>query len=752
MTNFDTPSHARGATLFVDDIPEPADMLFAAVFTSPFACGNLRGIDASIAEEADGVARVFTAKDIPGENEIGGIIPDETLLADGEVDFAGQPVAVVVAESTEAARKAAALLKVDIAEHTPILDPREAAAQGRFVVPSRTISLGDVDSAWDSCETVVDGRADSGGQEHVYLETQASVAVPLEKGRIRLFSGTQSPTAIQKMVARILGKAMNEVEVEVRHLGGGFGGKEDQATPWACMAAMAADALQRPVKLTLRRHDDMRFTGKRHPYSSDFKIGLDGDGRILAYEATYYQNSGAVADLSPAIMERSLFHATNSYFIPNVRVTGMCCKTNLPPFTAFRGFGAPQAMFVTEAAIAKAAETIGVAAVEIQRKNLLSENDQFPYGMRVKGNSIERCFAAASDKFNLADIQTGAAAFNAENRHQKRGVSVIPVCFGISFTKTMLNQAGSLVHVYTDGSVAVSTGVVEMGQGVNTKIRSVAARTLGIPAEKIIIENTNTTRVANTSPTAASSGADLNGMAAHIACKAILGRLKRVAARILGAADEESLSIEEGKVLYSGGKTALDWEQLVSEAYCERTNLSAQAFYATPDLRYDAEKEKGVPFAYHVFGAAVTEATVDCIRGTYTIDAVHIVHDAGRSLDSLIDKGQVEGALLQGIGWTTIEELIYGDKGELITGSLATYKVPDLYFAPKTVDTVFLEDSDNPHAIMQSKAIGEPPFIYGIGSYFAIMNALKAFRPEKPSFHAAPLTAEKALVFLHGED
>nr|MBC8453693.1 molybdopterin-dependent oxidoreductase [PVC group bacterium] len=521
-----------------------------------------------------------------------------------------------------------------------------------------------------------------------------------------------------------------------------------QATPWACIAAIAAYALQRPVKLVLKRHDDMRFTGKRHPYSSDYKIGLDESGKILAYDVTYYQNSGAVADLSPAIMERSLFHSTNTYYVPNVRVTGLCCKTNLPPFTAFRGFGGPQAMFVMEAAIAKAAESAGFDTIDVQQKNLLSDGDQFPYGMCVEKSNAERSFLLCKEKYEYDLLLNGVTEFNSINETQKRGISMMPICFGISFTKTMLNQAGALVHIYTDGSVAVSTGVVEMGQGVNTKIISIAARTFGIPPEKIIIENTNTTRVANTSPTAASSGADLNGMAAQMACKAVLGRLKKVAANSLEV-NENTITVKDGDIYCSNTKTDLGWKQLVSEAYCSRTNLTAQAFYATPNLHYDDDKERGTPFAYHVFGAAITEVTVDCIRGTYTIDAVHVVHDAGESLNLLIDKGQTEGALLQGIGWMTIEELIYGASGELTTNSLATYKVPDLHFVPKAVNVEFLKDAANPHAVMQSKAIGEPPFMYGIGSYFAIMNALKAYRPEKPAFYNAPLTPEKALSFLH---
>jgi xanthine dehydrogenase large subunit len=554
-----------------------------------------------------------------------------------------------------------------------------AAAAGRLIIPSRTLERGDVDDAWSRCDVVVSGRVDSGGQEHLYLETQGTVAIPLERGRIRLLSATQGPTAVQRITARVLGLPMNAIEVEVTRLGGAFGGKEDQATPWAVMAALAASKLTKPVKIVLARHEDMLMTGKRHPYSSDFRLGLRSDGTILAYQAVFHQNAGAAADLSPAILERSLFHSTASYSIPNVKITAHSCRTNLPPFTAMRGFGAPQAMFVIESAIAKAAESMAVDAIEIQRKNLLAEGDLFPYGM-------------------------------------------------------------------PDGSVSVSTAAVEMGQGVNTKIAGIAARTLGIPDERVRIESTDTTRVANTSPTAASSGADLNGRAAEIACETLRDRMKAVAADHFGVTPE-SISIVDGTVFVDGSETELGWQQLVWLVYTRRISLSAQAHYATPDIFYDHEQERGEPFAYHVYGAAVVEATVDCLRGIATIDRVGIVHDAGRSLNPLIDLGQIEGGLMQGVGWMTMEELLF-DQGRLITGNLTTYKVPDILCTP-AIDSVMLDDADNPAAVLSSKAIGEPPLMYGIGSYFAILNAIRAYRPDLECFFDAPLTSEKILMALH---
>jgi xanthine dehydrogenase large subunit len=612
-------------------------------------------------------------------------------------------------------------------------------------VPSRTLERGDVETTWASCSTVVEGRAESGGQEHLYLVTQRAMAVPLEGGRIHLPSATQSPTAIQRIAARVLDMPMNAFEVEVTRLGGAFGGKEDQATPWAVIAALGVAKLGRPVKLVLSRHEDNLMTGKRHPYSSDFNLGLARNGKILSYEAIFYQNAGAAADLSPAILERSLFHATGSYFIPNVRVTGHSCRTNLPPFTAMRGFGAPQAMFVIESAIARAADALGVDAGEIQRANLLSEEDVLPYGMRVAGSQARRSYSEAEQRCRLPDLKRQIRSFNRDHRLVKRGVATMPVCFGISFTSTFLNQAAALAHVYTDGSVSVSTGAVEMGQGVNTKIAGIAAHTLGVSSPRIRIETTNTNRIANTSPTAASSGADMNGRAVEIASGMILDRLSAVAAQRLDTSADR-VTIRDDAILLDDRATDLGWDQLVWHAYSQRISLSAQAHYATPGIWYDRELEQGEPFAHHVFGTAVVEATVDCLRGTATIDRVRMVHDAGRNLNEVIHRGQAEGGLLQGIGWMTMEELLFDD-GHNISNTLSTYKVADLLATPE-IEVVFLDDADNPRAVLRSKAIGEPPLMYGIGAYFAIRSAMQAFRSNLPLPFSAPLTSEKILSAL----
>jgi len=746
----DTVAHVRAESPFVDDLPEPPGTLHGAVLGSPLAHGLILRLDTAAARTRPGVAGVFTAGDIPGENQIGGIIQDEPLLADGEVHHVGQPVALVVAVTPEQARAARDAIVLEIEERPAIFDPREAAARGDLIAPARAIACGSVEEAWARCATIVQGRADSGGQEHLYLETQACLAIPEARGRLHLHSATQAPSGVQRITARVLGLPMHDIEVEVQRLGGAFGGKEDQATAWAALAALAAHALDRPVKIVLPRGEDMRMTGKRHPYSTDFRLGLDEEGRFLAFEATYYQSSGAAADLSTAILQRTLFHATNSYFIPNVRVTGLCCRTNLPPFTAFRGFGGPQAMFVMESAIAAAAEKLGRPAWELQELNLLRESDALPYGMRVQRGTAVRSFREARDRFGLERRAAGIEEHNAHSPLLKRGLAVMPVCFGISFTNASLNQAGSLVHVYADGSVSVSTGAVEMGQGVTTKIRRIAAMALGVSEGRIRLESTSTTRVANMSPTAASTGTDLNGMATLMACTMLADRLRAVAAGLLSAPLED-LELREGRVHLSGRPTDLDWDALVAATWKRRVNLSAQAHYATPKLHFDAETGTGHPFAYHVFGTAIVEARVDVLRGTAAIDSVHVVHDAGRSLDLLVDRGQAEGAIVQGIGWMTLEELVFGEDGRLLSDNLATYKIPDLHFAPRVLEVVFLEDADNPEAVLQTKAIGEPPFMYGIGAFFAIRNAIRAVRELPADRFTAPLTNERILAMVEGE-
>ncbi len=747
--NKDSISHVRGTSIFVDDISEIRGTLQGLVFDSPVAHAHITSLDISDAERCTGVVKILTYNDIRGENQIGGIIQDEPLFAEKEIHFQGQAIALILAETLAEAKKAQKLIQLTYTELPVVTSVRQAHKNGRFTNASRTFRKNDAEKIFAKCDYVFEGQVFTNGQEHLYLETQGAYSVPLENGNIKIYSSTQGPTSVQKATAKVLGVPMHRLEVEVNRLGGGFGGKEDQATAWAAMAAVGTQITGRPVKLILDRHSDMRMTGKRHPYESDFKIGLDKNLKIKAYTATFYQNAGAAADLSPAVAERTLFHATNSYNIENVEVTVHSCKTNLPPNTAFRGFGGPQGMFVIEAAISKAAEALGVSAHKIQELNLLKDGDEFPYGQIASETLIQDTWNKAFTTFDIEKNIQQVADFNSKSKYFKKGYALMPITFGISFTNTPMNHARALVHIYQDGSVGISTGAVEMGQSVNTKMVLVATLTLGISPEKIKIETTNTTRVANTSPTAASATADLNGKAVEMACKILSNRLKTESARLLHLTDIKQISIKDNQVFVSEKLVEISWEELVLSAHLQRLSLTENAHYSTPEIHFDKSKEKGHPFAYHVYGTAFTVVSIDCIKGIYEIDSVKIVHDFGKSLSPALDFGQVEGALVQGIGWMTMEELLYNEKGRLLSNSLSGYKVPDIFSVPKIIEILPLETVGHKHAILKSKAVGEPPLMYGIGTYFALENAIKQFNPNYKHKFNSPLTPEKLLNALY---
>lgn len=748
MKNIDSVGHVTGKSIYLDDINIQYGTQFAVVYDAKVAHGKIKKVDYSKAEALEGITRIFTFKDIPGENQIGGIIPDEPLFAEDEIHFWGQPIALIVGESEAICRKARSLIEIEVDELPVITDPREAFEKNKLIAPPRTFRLGNTDTAWDKCAYIFEGRADSNGQEHLYIETQGAYAWPMENGNIKIATSTQGPTAVQRTAAKVLGVYMHNIEIDVTRLGGGFGGKEDQATPWAVMVALAVKILNAPVKLSVHRMDDMRMTGKRHPYSSDYKIGLDENYKIIAYEAMFHQNSGAAADLSPAVLERTLFHATNTYFVPNVKATAACCKTNLPPNTAFRGFGGPQGMFVMECAIVHAANELNIPAREIQKRNLFKNGDEFSFGQVADYVLADVAWDDAIQTYELDKKIAEIEAFNEENHHAKKGLAIQPICFGISFTNTPMNNARALVHVYSDGSVHISTGAVEMGQGVNTKMVQIAMSNFGVPLHRVRIDTTNTTRVANTSPTAASAGADLNGKALEMACSAIRERLLELAGKELGL-NASQLSLENEQVMHQGKETGLNWLELINKAFWARVSLSEKAHYSTPKIHYDKTKEKGHPFAYHVYGTAILVVKVDCIRGTYDFESVDIVHDFGKSMNTAVDNGQIEGGVVQGIGWMTLEELSYNKEGRLLSNALSTYKIPDIYSVPKSIQIKHLETDGHELAIKKSKAVGEPPLMYGLGAYFAIQNAVKAFNPHYKMKFDAPFTPEKVLMALY---
>jgi xanthine dehydrogenase large subunit len=676
-------------------------------------------------------------------------VQDEPLLAEETVSYVGQPIALVVAESAPLARRARRRIGPEIEELQAVTDVRDALRRGQILAPARTFETGDVDRALAESVTVVAGECRIGGQEHVYLETQRARALPAQDGSIRLLSSTQSPYAVQKAVAAVLGIPFHKVEVDVARVGGGFGGKEDQATHWACLAALAAVHTGRPVEIVLSRSDDIHMTGKRHAYVSEFELGLDADGRLHALEIRHLQNAGAFADLSPAVLERTLLHSTGAYHVPNVRIVATSCRTHLPPNTAFRGFGGPQAMFVMECAMAKASEATGIPREELQARNLLSDGDELPYGQVASDLGLRRSWDEAVHTFDLPALRSAVDRYNASTSLTKRGLAVMPVCFGIAFTKDFMNQAGALLHVYGDGSVSVSTGGVEMGQGHSEKIRAIAAGGLGIRRERIRVETTNTRRIANMSPSAASATTDLNGRAVLVAIEQLLERLRSLAASRFGAASGDSVAIRDERIWIDDRPSPWDWESLVREAYLARVPLSAHGFHATPGIHFDRSREKGRPFAYFACGTAIVQVELDVLRGTYEIASVELVHDLGRPIVQKVDLGQIEGGLMQGLGWMSIEDLCFDATGHCLSDTLSTYKIPDVHMVPRELQIRLLEGGSVGQGPFGSKAVGEPPLMYGIGFFFALRDAMRAFRSDLEVDFQAPLTPERVLTQLH---
>ncbi|MBL7813588.1 MAG: molybdopterin-dependent oxidoreductase [Saprospiraceae bacterium] len=746
--NIDAVGHVTGRSVYVDDMPVMEGTVFIKVFDAPIAHGKITHLDYSEAENTEGVIKIFSHKDIVGRNQIGGIVEDEPLLAEDEIHFWGQPILLIVAENEDSAEEALKRIRLETEALPVITSPREAYKKGSLLHNSRTFSNGNVQQAFENARYIFEGVAESGGQEHLYLETQGAYAYPTEQGGVKVHSSTQGPTQVQRTIAKVLGVGMHQVEVDVTRLGGGFGGKEDQASGWAAMVALVAFVLKKPAKIVLHRMEDMRMTGKRHPYQSDYKIGLDEHLNIVAYKATFFQNGGAAADLSPAVMERTLFHATNAYAVPNVEVTAHCCKTNLPPNTAFRGFGGPQGMFVMESAIHHAARSLGVSVAEIQKKNLVTEGYELSYGQVLTQTEAQKTWQTLEKQAHIEAKRAEIADFNAKNKFVKKGMAVMPICFGISFTNTMMNHARALVHIYSDGTVSVSTGAVEMGQGVNTKMMQIVAQEFGLKNDNIRLATTNTLRVANTSPSAASATADLNGKAVLDACQQLKTRLVEW---VKTKTNSDADIVFESETV-SAGDAVFTWKEIVFEAFTKRINLSAKGHYATPEIHFDKKTEKGHPFAYHVYGSALFEVTIDCLRGTYDFDAVQVVHDFGKSMSSLVDLGQIEGGLVQGMGWMTMEEVVYNEQGKLLSNALSTYKVPDIYAVPRQLNVSFLDTEGHDYAIYKSKAVGEPPLMYGIGAYFALVEGILAFNPKASIEYIAPMTPERVLMALYSRN
>jgi len=749
--------HVTGQSVYVNDI-EANRQLVGRVVYSPEAHARISLIDIKAAIKLNGVVAILTHKDIPGENQMGPVINDEPCLAENEVTFIGQAIALIAAETEEAAIKAEKLIRIEFEELETILDLQEAIAADSLIAPPRIIECGDVDETLKSAPHVLSGELETGAQEHWYLETQSALAIPGEGKEMLIHASSQNPAETQAIVAEVLGISKNEVDVEVRRMGGGFGGKETQGNHVAAWAALLANATKQPVGIHLFRDDDQKITGKRHRFLSKYQVGFNDEGTILVYSVELNSDAGSATDLSRAILERAMLHAENSYFIPNARIVGKAYKTNLPSNTAFRGFGGPQGMAVIETAIDKIARFLKKKPSDIRKLNFygIGQKNVTPYGETVANNHLHVMFDQLMASSNYTERRKVIDEFNQKHEFIKRGISLTPVKFGISFTTAFLNQAGALVHIYNDGTIAVNHGGTEMGQGLNTKIHGIAADEFGVSPEFIKISATNTSKVPNTSATAASSGSDLNGMAVKNAIDKLKSRLAEVALADLKSKLKND-SLTANQITFSDNsvfatshpETKIPFKDLAKQAYLNQVSLSATGFYKTPGIFYDRELGKGNPFYYYAYGMSVSEVGIDVLTGESKLLRSDILHDVGDSLNPDIDLGQVEGGFIQGVGWVTTEEIKWDKKGHLLTHSPDTYKIPTVNDIPLNFNVELLQGYPNEGTIRKSKAVGEPPLMLAFSVWLAIKDAVSAVGNHEfePAF-SLPATAEVVLLSI----
>ena len=749
--------HVTGQSVYVNDMVVSPLQLTGRVVYSTVAHGLIRSVDVTEALKIPGVVAILSADDIPGINQMGPVVHDEPCLAASEVSFIGQAVLLIAAENEDAAIEAERKIRIDYEELPAILTLQDAITRGDLIAPVRYIINGDADSVLDTSPHLLTGSLETGAQEHWYLETQSALAVPGEGNEMLICASSQNPSETQAIVAEVLGVPRNVVDVEVRRMGGAFGGKETQGNHVAAWAALLAHHTKRPVKLHLFRDDDQKITGKRHRFFSTYSIGFDDKGKILAYKVVFNSDAGSSTDLSRAILERAMFHAENAYYIPNIHITGRAFKTNLPSNTAFRGFGGPQGMAVIENAIDRVARYLKLDAAEVRKLNFYGQEtcNETPYGKLVENNRLPVIFERLWQTSSYRERRAGIEAFNRSSQYVKRGMALTPVKFGISFTTAFLNQAGALVNIYRDGTVQVNHGGTEMGQGLYAKILGVTAAELGISADHIRILPANTSKVPNTSATAASSGSDLNGMAVKNAIEVLKARLKKVALQELeklghtgiGACDME---FAENRVYAKMIPDAtIPFVKLVEAAYISQVSLSSTGFYKTPGIHFDRESGKGNPFYYFAYGMAVSEVSVDVLTGEYKLIRTDILHDVGDSLNEEIDIGQIEGGFIQGVGWCTTEEIKWDNKGRLLTHSPDTYKIPTINDIPEVFNVELLKDYPNEGTIRKSKAVGEPPLMLAFSVWLAIKDAISAVgnHETEPEF-SLPATAEVVLMSI----
>lgn len=759
--------HVTGQARYVDDIPTPKGTLHLAFGLADVAHGAIEAIDLKAVKAAPGVVLVMTAEDLPHENDVSPSPYHEPLLAEGEVHYAGQPVFLVAATSHLAARKAVRLARISYREKPALLTIDAALAAGsRFEEGPRIYGRGDVEAALSAASRTVEGRLDLGGQEHFYLEGQAALALPQEGGDMIVHSSSQHPTEIQHKVAEALGRPMNAVRVEVRRMGGGFGGKESQGNALAVACAVVADRTGKPAKMRYDRDDDMTITGKRHEFRIDYRAGFDDAGRLLAVEFLQYARCGWSMDLSLPVADRAMLHADNAYFIPAIRIESHRLRTNTQSNTAFRGFGGPQGMVGIERVLDHVAHAVGKDPVEVRRINYYRGSEKrgpgsghryggahspkpeeigpqtTPYGQPVEDFILHEMTERLLETSGYEARRAAVAEWNARNPVLKRGIAFTPVKFGISFTLTHLNQAGALVHVYQDGSIHMNHGGTEMGQGLFQKVAQVAASRFGVDVSKVKITATDTGKVPNTSATAASSGSDLNGMAVKAACDTIRDRMAEY------VAEKHQTTID--RVRFEGGQVHVGaesyaFEDVARDAWMNRVSLSATGFYKTPKIVWDRLRGEGRPFFYFAYGCAVTEVVIDTLTGENRILRADILHDCGASLNPALDIGQIEGGYVQGAGWLTTEELVWDDRGRLRTHAPSTYKIPACSDRPEVFNVALWDGENREDTIYRSKAVGEPPFMLGISALMALSDAVTACGDAYPALDA-PATAERVLM------
>ena len=740
--------HVTGEALYTDDIATPADTLHAYVGLSQATHARIKNLNLDAVRKAPGVVCVVTASEIPGSSDIGPVYAGDPLIAGDTVEFRGQILFAVAAVSYKAARRAARLAEVEYEMLPPILDSQTAHELGSYVRPMHCQRRGDAETAIAAAPLQLEGEFHSGGQEQMYLEGQVSLAIPDEDEKMLVYSSTQHPSEGQKLVAEVLNIPLSHVTVQVRRMGGAFGGKETNANQWACLAALLAHKTSRPVRLKLSRAEDFMLTGKRHPFLSKYRVGFAPSGEILGLEIDLLGDCGMSADLSDAIVDRAMFHIDNCYFLDSVTVRGYRVKTHKVSNTAFRGFGGPQGILAIENIIEEVASATGLDPLAVRQKNFYGRSgnrDTTHYGQRIEQHIIQPLVARLVIQSEYQKRKDEIHQFNQGSAVLKRGIAITPVKFGISFTVTHLNQAGALLHIYTDGSVQLNHGGTEMGQGLYTKVAQIVATTLQIDVGNISCTATRTDKVPNTSPTAASSGSDLNGMAAKQAAETLKHRLREFAAKQF-AVDITAVQFAEGNVHI--GDDILTFAELARLAYLNRVSLSAVGYYRTPKIHYDRKLAQGRPFYYFAYGAAVSEVIIDTLTGEYKVQRVDICHDVGESLNPALDMGQIEGGFIQGMGWVTNEELIWDGDGKLLTDGPANYKIPGVGDTPVEFNVELLPDSPNIEAtIFHSKAVGEPPLMLGISVWAALRHAIASlggyqFSPQL----SVPATPEKVLL------